>query len=48
MASIRKRKNSYLIRVSCGYDTNGKQIVKYMTWKPDKELTTKQAEKEVA
>lgn len=48
MASIRKRKNSYLIRVLCGYDTNGKQIVKYMTWKPDKELTTKQAEKEVA
>lgn len=46
MASIRKRKNSYLIRVSCGYDTNGKQIVKYMTWKPDKELTAKQAEKE--
>ncbi len=46
MASIRKRNNSYLIRVSCGYDTNGKQIVKYMTWKPDKELTAKQAEKE--
>ena len=46
MASIRKRNNSYLIRVSCGYDTNGKQIVKYMTWKPDKELTVKQAEKE--
>lgn len=46
MASIRKQKNSYLFRVSCGYDTNGKQIVKSMTWKPDKDMTARQAEKE--
>lgn len=46
MASIRKQKNSYLFRVSCGYDTNGKQIIKSMTWKPDKDMTAKQAEKE--
>ncbi len=46
MASIRKCKNSYFIRVSCGYDINGKQIVKSMTYKPDKNLTTKQADKE--
>lgn len=46
MASIRKSKNSYFIRVSCGYDINGKQIVKSMTYKPDKNLTTKQADKE--
>lgn len=24
MATIKKRGNSYLIRVSCGYDVNGK------------------------
>ncbi|MDE5620762.1 MAG: hypothetical protein K2I80_09670 [Ruminococcus sp.] len=46
MASIRNQKNSYLFRVSCGYDTNGKQIVKSMTWKPDKNMTSKQAENE--
>jgi len=48
MASIRKQKNSYLFRVSCGYDTNGKQIVKSMTWKPNKDMTAKQADKEAA
>jgi len=46
MASIRKQKNSYLFRVSCGYDTNGKQIIHSMTWKPDKSLTVKQADRE--
>lgn len=47
MATIRKRNNSYLIRVSCGYDINGKQIVKSMTWKPEKDMTARQIEKEV-
>ena len=48
MASIRKKNNnSYKIRVSCGYDTNGKQIFKQMTWKPDEGMTPKQIEKEV-
>lgn len=45
MASIRKQKNGYLIRVSCGYD-NGHQNIKSMTWKPDSNMTSKQADKE--
>ena len=47
MATITKRKGSYLIRVSCGYDTNGKQIIYSKTWKPDKVMTQKQEEKEL-
>lgn len=42
MASIRKRKNSYDIRVSCGYDVNGKQKFKQMTWTPPDGMTPKQ------
>ena len=41
MATIQKRGNSYLIRVSCGYDVKGKQVIQSMTWKP----TAKQIEK---
>lgn len=37
---------SYLIRVSLGYK-DGQQIVKSMTYKPDKGMTAKQIEKEV-
>lgn len=47
MATIQKRKNSYLISVSCGYDMIGKQIRKTMTYTPDKGLTEKQIDKEV-
>ena len=47
MANITKRNDSYLIRVSCGYNANGKQIVHSMTWKPDKKYTPKQLEKEL-
>lgn len=47
MATITKRNGAYLIRVSCGYDTNGKQIVFSKTWKPEKEMTPKQEEKEL-
>ncbi|NDO45505.1 site-specific integrase [Clostridium sp. MD294] len=47
MAAIKKRGNSYSIRVSCGYDMQGKQIIKSMTWKPEKGMTVKQIEKEV-
>lgn len=36
-----------MFRVSCGYDTNGKQIVRQKTWTPDKNMTPKQVEKEV-
>ena len=31
MATTRKRGNSYQIRVSCGYDTSGNQVVQTMT-----------------
>ena len=47
MANITKRKNSYSIRVSCGYDVNGKQIFQSMTWVPDEGMTPKQIEKEL-
>lgn len=36
MASILKRKDSYFIAVSCGYDQNGSQIRRTMTYTPDK------------
>ncbi len=48
MASIRKKRNSYEIRVSCGYDVNGKQKFQQMTWKPTEGMTPKQIEKEVS
>ena len=47
MATIKKRGNSYLIRVSCGYDVNGKHKEQSMTWKPDEGMTKKQIEKEL-
>ena len=46
MATIRKRGDTYQIRVSCGYDTAGKQIIRTKTWKPERELSEKQKEKE--
>lgn len=48
MATIRKRGNSYQIRVSCGYDTSGNQVIQTLTWKPDSKLTPRQVEKELA
>ena len=47
MANITKRKNSYSIRVSCGYDVNGKQIFQCMTWTPEPGMTAKQIKKEL-
>ncbi len=47
MATIRKRGDSYQIRVSCGYDANNKQVIRTKTWKPDKKMTEKQIEKEL-
>lgn len=47
MATITKRGGSYRIKVSCGYDINGKQMVQTKTWKPDEGMTAKQIEKEV-
>ncbi len=47
MATIRKREDSYQIRVSCGYDTSGNQVTQTKTWMPDKGMTPKQTEKEL-
>ena len=47
MATVRKRGDTYQIRVSCGYDSNGRQIEKSITWKPSKGMTKKQIEKEL-
>ena len=47
MATIKKRGNSYLIRVSCGYDVNGKHKEQSMTWKPDEGMSKRQIEKEL-
>ena len=47
MATIQKRSNSYLIRVSCGYDSKGKQVIQSMTWKPEPDMTPRQVEKEL-
>ena len=47
MATIRKRGNSYQIRVSCGYDVTGNQVTQTMSWKLEASMTQKQIEKEV-
>lgn len=47
MATVRKRGNTYQIRVSCGYDSGGKQIEKSMTWTPPLNMTKRQIEKEL-
>lgn len=47
MATIRKRGQSYQIRVSCGYDTKGNHKEQAMTWKPDEGMTERQIQKEL-
>lgn len=47
MATVSKRGDTYRIRVSCGYDINGKQIIKSSTWNPEPGMTAKQIEKEL-
>ena len=51
MATIQKRTGksgtSYLIRVSAGYGSDGKQIIKSKTWRPAVGMTEKQAEREL-
>lgn len=47
MATIRKRGDSYQIRVSTGYDINGNHKEQAMTWKPDPGMTKRQIEKEL-
>lgn len=46
MANITKRGNSYLIRVGTGYDLNGRQISRQMTWRPPVGMTPRKADKE--
>lgn len=47
MANIRKRGETYQIVVSLGYDGNGKQVRKFMNYKPPAGLTEKQLQKEL-
>ena len=51
MATIQKRTGktgtSYLIRVSAGYGSDGKQIIKSKTWRPSAGMTEKQTEREL-
>ena len=53
MAYIEKRKNkkgevtAYRIRVYCGYDVHGKQMVQFKTWVPPEGMTANQIKKEV-
>ena len=47
MATIQKRGGSYKIVVSCGYDLNGKQIRRTMTWAPEQGMTARQIKKEL-
>jgi len=47
MATIRKTGSSYQIRVSSGSDSNGKQVMRTLTWKPDPGMTENQIKKEL-
>ena len=47
MAIIEKRGNSYSIRVSAGYNVQGRQLRKNFTWTPDPSMTEKQLSKEL-
>ena len=47
MASVMKRGKSYRIRVSCGYDINGKQVFQMKTWTPEEGMTQAQIKKEL-
>ncbi len=47
MAEIKKRGDSFVIRISAGYDDNGRQIKKNLTYRPDPGLTEKQLQKEL-
>ena len=48
MATIRKRSNgTYQIIVSCGYDMNGRQIRRFLSYTPDKGMSERQIKKEL-
>ena len=46
MANIQKRGDTYTFRVSAGYDADGKQVIKTMTWKPPAGMNKRRADKE--
>lgn len=47
MATVEKRGSGYRITVSAGYDMQGRQIKKRMTWTPPHGMTEKQTKKEL-
>lgn len=47
MATITKRGDTYRIRCSLGYDSQGKQVIRSTTWKPEPGMTERQIEKEL-
>lgn len=47
MATVEKRGESYRIVASAGYDREGKQLRKRMTWTPAPGMTARQVEKEL-
>jgi integrase len=47
MANITKRGETYRIKVSCGYDASGKQVVRSKTYKPKPGMSEQQINKEV-
>lgn len=51
MATIKERRGkkgvSYQIRASCGYDVEGRQIMRSMAWKPEPGMKPKAVEKEL-
>ncbi|MBQ9383729.1 MAG: hypothetical protein IJT87_05785 [Ruminiclostridium sp.] len=47
MATITKRGDSYRIKVSCGYDVHGKQVIQSKTWRPPENMTERQIKKEL-
>jgi len=47
MANVRKRGNSYQIRVSCGFNADGVQIMENMTWTPPDNMSPSMEKKEL-
>ena len=47
MATYTKRSNSYRLRSSCGYTSEGKQVMKSKTRTPTPGMTERQIEKEL-
>lgn len=47
MASVRKRGDTYQIRVSVGYDVRGNQVTRTKTWKPEPGMTKREIKNEL-